>query len=91
MVTVVLPAYLQTFAGGNERVDVQARGTVSDVLSALGELYPGVRDRVLDEQGEVRPHINVFVGPRNCRFEEGLRTVVGEGEEVVILAAVSGG
>jgi molybdopterin converting factor small subunit len=50
-----------------------------------------VKSRVLTEQGEIRPHINVFVGERNCRFEDGLNTAVPNGTEVTILAAVSGG
>lgn len=90
MITVVLPAYLQQFADGQERVEVEA-GTVAEVLEAMGRQHPGVNARVLTEQGEIRPHINVFVGERNCRFERGLDTVAPDGAEVLILAAVSGG
>lgn len=90
MVTVGLPSYLQQFAGGTERVEVEG-GTVAEVLEAMGRQHPGVKTRVLTEQGEIRPHINVFVGERNCRFEQGLATVVPDGAEVLILAAVSGG
>ena len=90
MVTVVLPSYLQQFAGGSERVQVEGT-TVAEVLDALGKEYPGVRSRVVTEQGEIRTHINVFVGDRSCRFEDGLNTVVPRGGEVLILAAVSGG
>jgi len=92
MVTVGLPSYLQQFADGNGRVELDAGGeTVADVLKALGERYPGVRSRVVTEEGEIRPHINVFVDDRNCRFEKGLATSVPDGAEVLILAAVSGG
>ena len=92
MVTVGLPSYLQQFAGGKERVELEAGGkTVGEVLAALGHQFPGVRSRVVTEQGEIRPHINVFVGERNCRFDEGLATVVPDDAEVTILAAVSGG
>ncbi|MGI9076713.1 MAG: MoaD/ThiS family protein [Gemmatimonadaceae bacterium] len=91
MVTVGLPSYLQQFAAGKERVEVNSGGSLRKVLSELGKLYPGVKTRVLTEQGEIRPHINVFVGERNSRFENGLETVVPDGAEVLILAAVSGG
>lgn len=92
MVSVGLPSYLRQFAGGQERVELDAGGkTVGEVLSALGVRFPGVSSRVLTEQGEIRPHINVFVGTRNCRFEDGLETAVPDGDEVLILAAVSGG
>lgn len=90
MVSVGLPSYLQQFADGKERVEVEGR-TVAEVLDALGKQHPGVRSRVLTERGEIRPHINVFVGERNCRFEKGLVTAVPDGAEVLILAAVSGG
>ena len=90
MVGVGLPSYLQQFADGKERVEVEGR-TVAEVLDALGKWHPGVRSRVLTETGEIRPHINVFVGERNCRFENGLETAVPDGVEVLILAAVSGG
>lgn len=92
MVTVGLPSYLQQFADGKERVEVDAGGkTVADVLTALGEQFPGVRSRVVTEQGEIRTHINVFIEDRNCRFDQGLASVVPDGSEVLILAAVSGG
>lgn len=92
MVTVGLPSYLQQFADGNERVEVEAGNkTVGEVLDVLGTRFPGVRSRVLTEEGEIRTHINIFVGARNCRFDQGLRTVVLDHSEVLILAAVSGG
>ena len=78
MVTVGLPSYLQQFAGGKERVDVDG-ANVAEVLEAIGKQYPGVKNRVVTEQGEIRPHINVFVGERNCRFEDGLATAVPDG------------
>jgi molybdopterin converting factor small subunit len=50
-----------------------------------------VRDRVLTDQGAVRPHVNVFVGPESIRFTGGLDTPVSDGAEISILPAVSGG
>ena len=91
MVTVGLPAYLQQFADGKDRVEVDSGGSLRNVLSELGKLHRGVETRVLTEQGEIRPHINVFVGERNSRFEKGLETEVPDGAEVMILTAVSGG
>lgn len=92
MVTVGLPSYLQQFADGKERVELETGGkTLAEMFRVLGEQYPGVRSRVLTEQGEIRPHINVFVGERNSRFENGLATAVPDGADVLILAAVSGG
>lgn len=89
-VHVRLPGYLQQFAGGSEQVEADS-GTVREVLESVSRRHPGITSRVLTEQGEIRQHINVFVGERNCRFEQGLDTAVPDGAEVLVLAAVSGG
>ena len=65
--------------------------TVGDALRALGARCPGVIDRVLDERGELRPHVNVFVGDENARFVGGLNAAVPAGSTITILPAVSGG
>jgi molybdopterin converting factor small subunit len=91
-VTVRIPTYLAPFAEGNSTILVKgAPATASAVLQALWALHPGLRDRILDERGEVRQHINIFVGDESIRFAEGLATRVPEGSEVLIVPAVSGG
>ena len=57
----------------------------------LSALHPGVSERVLDERGQVRPHINIFVGEDNIRDTSGLATRLPKDCEVAILPAVSGG
>jgi molybdopterin converting factor small subunit len=52
---------------------------------------PGLRDRVVTEQREIREHVNVFVGVENVRYTGGLATPLGEGAEISIFQAVSGG
>jgi molybdopterin converting factor small subunit len=54
-------------------------------------LQPGLRDRIVDEQGQVRPHINIFVGEDAIRFADGLATNVPADAEILIVPAVSGG
>jgi len=91
-VTFVLPGPLHTLAGGRAEVAVEpASPTVADALAALWAAHPGLRDRVLTEDGRLRPHVNVFVGHRSVRFTGGLATAVYDGAEVAILPAVSGG
>jgi molybdopterin synthase sulfur carrier subunit len=91
-ITIALPGALQPYAGGSPEVRVDAAGgTVGDVLDALAGRYVGVVDRVMDEQGRVRQHVNVFVDGDNIRFLDGLGTRVGEGSTVTIVPAVSGG
>jgi molybdopterin synthase sulfur carrier subunit len=90
MPTVHLPAALKDHAAGRRRLDV-AGGTVALVLTALGQAHPGVGQRVLDERGALRPHVNVFVNGESIRYLAGLATPVAERDEVWILPAVSGG
>ena len=87
-----IPGYLRTFTGGQSRVDLDGSpATVEAALQALSQVHPGVRDRVLTEQGKVRPHVNVFVGNESIRWTGGLATAVPEGAEISIVPAVSGG
>ena len=87
-----VPGPLRDFSGGQAQVEIKGSpATLGDALAALGALYPGVTRRVLDEQGEVRPHINLFVGGDCVRFGDGLATRLPEGCEIAILPAVSGG
>jgi molybdopterin converting factor small subunit len=91
-VTVHLAGPLAPLAGGRRRVSVESPGkTVGSALDALWAACPAVRDRVLTELGEVRPHVNVFVGAESIHFTGGLTTPVADGAEISILAAVSGG
>ena len=92
MITVEIPAALQQYAAARATVRLaQPVRTVRDALAALAAEHPGVVDRILTEQGDVREHINVFVDTENTRFQQGLGTPVSEGSTLVILAAVSGG
>ncbi len=93
-VTVRIPTALRQFTDGQAEVPVpidQEKATVGEVLNALARTCPGVVDRVLDETGVVRRHVNVFVGTANVRDGSGLGTVLADGAEVTILPAVSGG
>ena len=90
--TVRIPTYLASFAGGQNSLRIDgAPTTVSDALGMLWGLHPGLRDRIVDEQGAVRQHINIFVGDEAIRFADGLGTAVPTNAEILIVPAVSGG
>jgi molybdopterin converting factor small subunit len=73
-------------------VDVDTSGgTLGDALEGLFAAYPGIRDRVLTEQREIRPHVNVFVGKKEARTMDGLATPLANGMEISIIPAISGG
>ena len=91
-ITFHIPAYLAAFADGQRSLQLASpAATVSQALDGLWRLHPALRDRVLDEQGEVRQHINIFVGEESIRFAGGLATPVPDGSEIMIVPAVSGG
>jgi sulfur-carrier protein len=87
-----VPGPLREFAGGRTHVEVEGSPrTLADALRALEAAFPGVVRRVLDERGEVRPHVNLVVGEDCVRFGDGLATPLPDGCEIAILPAVSGG
>jgi molybdopterin converting factor small subunit len=87
-----IPGPLRSMTGGRSHVDVEASGsTLQDALEALFAAHPGIRDRVLTERGEIREHVNVFVGETAARSTSGLATPLSDGVEVLIIPAISGG
>ncbi len=92
MITFHIPGPLRPFAEGRADVTVQAEApTVLDALQALWGVCPGMQDRVVTEQGQIREHINIFVGTENIRYTGGLATPLSRGSEISIVPAISGG
>jgi molybdopterin synthase sulfur carrier subunit len=91
-VTFHIPGALREFTAGHGQVEIDlSPATLADALSDLWTLYPGVRDRVVNEQGQVREHINIFIGDENIRYTGGLASPVPAGCQISIVPAVSGG
>jgi sulfur-carrier protein len=87
-----IPGALTSLTGGRSQVDVETSGSsLRDALEALFADHPGLRDRIVTEQGELRQHVNVFVGNGDVRWSGGLATPLEEGIEVSIIPAISGG
>lgn len=87
-----IPGALREFAGGRSQIEIaHPSATLNEALLALWISCPGMRDRVVTEQGEVRQHINIFVGDENIRYTGGLATPVSEESVISIVPAVSGG
>ena len=88
----VIPGPLRELARNRSEVRIDgSAASVSDALSLLWRDYPGIRDRVITERGELRPHVNIFVDGESVRYAGGLGTRVKDGAEIIILPAVSGG
>jgi molybdopterin synthase sulfur carrier subunit len=89
-VSVRLPTVLRPQANGQSLV--QQRGdTVGQVVNELVAAFPGLRTNLLDDAGNVRKFVNVYVNDEDIRFMQQLDTPVKEGDEVAILPAVAGG
>jgi molybdopterin converting factor small subunit len=92
LITVELPNVLCSYTDQNPSLILdEPCETVGDALAALGRKSPGALDRIMDERGEVRRHVNLFVNGENVRFLNGLKTAVPNGATIFVLAAVSGG
>ena len=91
-VSVVLPRALLPYARGTGTVRIDGPcATVRDALSATAAQWPAVIDRVLTEQGQLRRHVNVFVGDESIAFLDGLDTRIDTDTVISIVPAVSGG
>ena len=92
MITITIAGFLTEFTDGRREITLDTSvPTVGKALTELWRLHIGLRDRVVNEQGQVRPHVNIFVNNENIRDQQALETPVADGAEVTILPAVSGG
>ncbi len=89
-VSVRVPTILRPYTQGASSVSVEG-ATLSEVLDSLDASYPGIKGRVLDESGELRRFVNVYVDNNDVRFDDGLATAIKDGGEVSIIPAVAGG
>jgi molybdopterin converting factor small subunit len=89
-VSVRVPTILRTYTGGESEVAADG-STVSDLLDSLDSSFPGIKARILDDQGQIRRFVNVYVGNDDVRFLDGLDTLLGDNAQVSIIPAVAGG
>jgi sulfur-carrier protein len=89
-VTVRIPTTMRPLTGGEKQVSVET-GTLSDVIAALEAAHPGLRERLVDDDGGLRKFVNIFVDDDDVRYLDGLDTKVADGDEISILPAVAGG
>jgi|SRR5699024_114669 len=92
-IAVKVPTILRTYTDGESEVAVTVSdgATLGDVVSALDVSYPGIAERVLDDNGKVRRFVNLYVNEDDVRFAEGLATPTPDGTRVSVIPAVAGG
>jgi len=92
MITFQISGYLTEFTDGRAEIKLDGpAATVREALTRLWSTHARLRDRVLNEQGQVRPHVNVFVNNESVRREEVLQAELAADAEICIMPAVSGG
>ena len=89
-VTVRIPTPLRRMTGGADKVELDV-ADLSQMIDRLESDYPGFKERLLDEEGELRYFVNIYVNGEDIRFDQGLRTAIKSGDEISIVPAVAGG
>jgi molybdopterin synthase sulfur carrier subunit len=89
-VPVRIPTPLRKLTENQEIVEVEG-ATIRDVINSLEQNYPGLKERICDEQDNIRRFVNVFVNDEDIRFLQDAETAVKPGDEVSIVPAIAGG
>ena len=89
-ITILIPAPLRRFTGGESKVAGNG-ANVGELLDGLEIAYPGIRERIVEDDGEIRRFVNVFVNGTNVRKLDGAATPISAGDEVGIVPAMAGG
>ena len=89
-VTVNIPTPLRKLTNNESEVSVEA-GSVGDLVNALEAAYSGIAEKLLDEKGDIRRYVNVFVNDEDIRFLDGKGTVLQDGDTISIVPAIAGG
>ena len=89
-VQVRIPTPLRRFTSGAEEVSAEGT-TISALVNDIEQNHPGIKERICDEQGNIRRFVNIFVNGDDIRFSDNLETVLKDGDEVSIVPAIAGG
>ncbi|MCD9196746.1 MoaD/ThiS family protein [Aeromicrobium wangtongii] len=89
-INVRIPTILRTYTQDQSQVAAEG-ATLVEVLDSLESSFPGIRARVVDDEGKLRRFVNIYVAEEDVRFSEGLDTPTPDGSQVSIIPAVAGG
>ncbi len=89
-VKVRVPAPLQKLTGNKVELEATA-GNITELIADLDTQYPGIKNRLCDDKGELRRYLNVYVNEKDIRFEKGPGTPLKDGDEISIIPAIAGG
>ena len=89
-VMVRIPTPLRRMTNGKDKVEVES-DNLGDLVEKLNSEFPGFKDRMVDEEGELRYFVNIYLNGEDVRFMDGLNTSTSSGDEISIVPAVAGG
>ena len=89
-ITVRIPTPLRRVTDGQDKVNTEG-ATVREIIDSMESQFPGIKERLCDENGDLRNFVNVFVNGEDVRFLEGIDSATGDGDEISIVPAVAGG
>ena len=89
-VTLRIPTPLRTFTGGADEIKVEG-ATVGAAIAALEAAHPGIRERILSDEGKVLRFVNIFLNDVDIRFLDGLESPVKDGDSISVVPAIAGG
>jgi molybdopterin converting factor small subunit len=89
-VAVRIPTILRTYTHDQSQVTAEG-ATLTDVLDSLEASFPGIKARVVDDEGKLRRFVNIYVAEEDVRFSQGLDTPTPDGAQISIIPAVAGG
>ena len=89
-VTVRVPTPLQRLTNGQSEIPCEG-SNVAELLGELERRYPGIKERLCDQDGKLRRFVNIFVNDEDIRFLQGDQTAVKDGDEISIIPSIAGG
>ena len=89
-VLVRIPTPLRRMTNGQSKIEMQS-SNLGELVEKLDSEYPGFKERLVDENGDLRYFVNIYLNGEDVRFMDGLETSTSEGDEVSIVPAVAGG
>ena len=90
-VKVKIPTPLRGLTNNQDTVSADGASTIGEAIQNLEQQFPGMRERLLDDTGELRRFVNIYVNGEDIRFLDGLSTSIKAGDELSIVPAVAGG
>ena len=90
MATIIIPTPLRKFTNNTSRIQING-GTVADTVRELTDNFPDIKKHLLDEQGQIRSFVNIFVGDQDIRDLQQEQTEIREDSVISIIPAIAGG